>query len=147
MLESLRRNQRLQHVVAALFSVLVLTAMLSGVWLRAAVTQPPKTSPAANDICSVHSNASRAQPVGDEAFEAVADDAPATPAQHDGAAHHGPECLLCVAMAPPEAVQVVRYQPPRPASLTPWEYLPSASFADAPARTPLPPRGPPSGLV
>ena len=46
-----------------------------------------------------------------------------------------------------EAVQVVRYQPPRPASLTPWEYLPSASFADAPARTPLPPRGPPTGLV
>ncbi|WP_353236217.1 hypothetical protein [Diaphorobacter ruginosibacter] len=140
MLEHLRRNRRLQDWVAALFCALVLTAMFSGMRVRAFMPQ----APARMDICTASFDADHARHAG---HMHAASSAPVTGMEHEGGTHHGPECLLCVALAPPEAAPLVRYQPPLSATLARWRFMPARTLASQPARAPLPPRGPPSRLA
>ncbi len=141
MLESLRRSRRLQDWVAALFTALVLVAMFSGVRVRAAL--PPQM--ASVDICSASIDLAHAEHTASSTVQSS--NAALETEEHSGASHHGPDCLLCVSIAPPDAAPLVRYQPPRSASLTLWRFLPSSGAENALARAPLPPRGPPSDLA
>ncbi|WP_313301757.1 hypothetical protein [Diaphorobacter sp.] len=136
MLESLRNHRRLQAVFTVLFAVLLLVSMLSGVRARAVDTG---TSPAWADICSIEHGAS----AGERLVAISVEDIVLLESPAPGVGHHGPECMLCIALAPPATTAVLDYQPPMEGSGTGWESLCSTAFPVSLSRAPLPPRGPP----
>lgn len=162
MLEQIRRNRRLGTVVLWLCVVLWLVALLAGVRVRA-VPAPVVAVP-------LHAVADAADtPHEDHAAHrgaAVAAVSPASPASahgadhgaravpaHDAAlppeprhehdSHHGPDCVLCIALSPPAAVAVVVYRPPVPHQGLDWR-APAQQPPSLLAAAPLPARGPPT---
>ncbi len=122
MLEQLRNNRRLAHGVLAGFVLLWLVALLCGMPVRTALPQP--------SICSA------AAP----GHAAMGGEADAMPAEQP--AHHGPQCVLCLALGAPPAVPLHGYRPPVPGVHRAWreQAVPVVQFLAAAA---LPARGPP----
>lgn len=136
MLESLRHNRRLQAVFTVLFTVLLLASMLSGMRVRAA---DMAASPAWDDVCSVEHG-----PAAGERIVAISvDDIVVLESSGPDGSHHGPGCMLCIALAPPASTAVLDYQPPMEGPGDGWEALSSTAFSASRSRAPLPPRGPP----
>ena len=160
MLEQIRRNRRLGTVVLWLCVVLWLVALLAGVRVRAvpapAVAVPLHAAADTADTAYGDHAAHRGAAVA-AASPAAAHDgadhgahtvpaagAPLTPEpshEHDG--HHGPDCVLCIALSPPAAVAVVVYRPPVPRQGLDWR-APAQQPPSLLAAAPLPARGPPA---
>jgi hypothetical protein len=134
MLERIRRNRRLGSLVLAVFTMLWLVALLAGVRVRT-VDLPSQAAALAmqQDICTTAVNA---QPWTAQLADATA----ANDSSHGS--HHGPDCLLCIALSPPPQLLVQVYRPPAPIQARVW--LAPAHFPPSwQATAPLPPRGPP----
>ena len=161
MLEQIRRNRRLGTVVLWLCVVLWLVALLAGVRVRAVpapvVAVPLHAVAVADAACGDHaaqrgaavaavSPASPASAHGaDHGAHAVpAHDAALPPEpRHEHDSHHGPDCVLCIALSPPAAVAVVVYRPPVPHQGLDWR-APAQQPPSLLAAAPLPARGPPA---
>ncbi len=128
MLHAVRRNRALQAVVFTVFALAWLAALGTGAQLRAL----PEVS-ALVDVCT-------SEPVSGALTGQHPDDDGNTPAGHAG--HHGPECLLCVALATPSAVSLAA---PRPSLSTTYRSRHDRSLVAHGWRiqAPLPARGPP----
>ncbi|MPM90717.1 hypothetical protein SDC9_137839 [bioreactor metagenome] len=137
MLEPIRQSRRLAAAVTAVFAVLLMVAMLSGVRVRA-VTQHDGAHAQhawmmAADICTSHG--------------AVDVDLPAqAPLDADHAGHHGADCVLCIALAPPLPFEADVHRPSAPAYRMAWSLL-GDGIPAAPRGAAFPPRGPPVALV
>ncbi|MEG2999794.1 MAG: hypothetical protein RR855_04520 [Comamonas sp.] len=159
MLEQIRRNRRLGTVVLWLCAALWLVALLAGVRARAMPLPAPTAAVALHPTphAAPHGAAAAADPAppagaavqqaaaamdtAHPAADAAHESAHASTQEHDG--HHGPDCLLCIALSPPAAVAVVVYRPPVPRQGLDWR-APAQQPPSLLAAAPLPARGPPA---
>ena len=162
MLEQIRRNRRLGTVVLWLCVVLWLVALLAGVRVRAVpapvvavplhavadAADTPHRDHAAHRGAGVAAvspaSPASAHGAGHGAHAVPAHDAALPPElRHEHDSHHGPDCVLCIALSPPAAVAVVVYRPPVPRQGLDWR-APAQQPPSLLAAAPLPARGPPA---
>lgn len=119
--ESMRRCQRLRLWILGLIAALWIVALAGGV--------PPSERMAGNEQLSSYCGSP------DDDFSSSG----------SGGAHH-PECLLCIAVAPPKAQDTSAYRPPQ---LTLYRLIgdPVAAARGQLSLAPLPARGPPQNLL
>lgn len=144
MLEHLRQNRRIARAVTALFAVLLLVAMLSGVRVRAVTHQDGAADVHAlvgADICSVGHGAG-----GLDVAALATNGAGQVPDESSHQGHHGVDCVLCIALAPQEGFRRDVHYPPVPPFRLAWSLLGDAIPAPSNG-APFPPRGPPTALV
>lgn len=156
MLEQIRRNRRLGTTVLMLCVVLWLVALWAGVRVRAmpggpapVVTTAPASPAKVLGASHVH-GAHGGQSTNDshDSHRAVAPDggpAPEPAHAHSDHGHHGPDCVLCIALSPPATVAVLVYRPPVPRQGLRW-HAPARHPPSRLAAAPLPARGPPAPL-
>jgi hypothetical protein len=130
MLERVRRNRSFAALVTAVFALLLLTAALSGVRVRTGLG----IEAAWADVCSTSHAA------GEPASW------PGAPDEDMGHGAHSPDCVLCIALAPPESLKADIHRPPVPAFHQKWRSLP-ALLAMLDVAAPLPARGPPGAAA
>lgn len=124
MLQRLRSRPRFSALITAVFALLLLVASLAGVQVR--VLAQPMAAALAADVCSV--NAPALDLALAHADHAASDDlAPEGSDSHAGHAAHGADCVLCIAMALPQAFAADVHRPAAP---------PSASSGRRRLRTP-----------
>ena len=153
MLERIRQSPRFTAVVTAVFALLLLVAMFAGAPVRALV--PALVATRVADICTTaNSETVEATLVADahqhdavhvaQVRDETGDHAsPADHSEHVG--HHGADCVLCIAIAPPATLVADIHRPAVPPFHQRWQalwsdsgYLPGA---------PLPARGPPAFMA
>ena len=142
MLQRLRSRPRFSALITAVFALLLLVASLAGVQVR--VLAQPMAAALAADVCSV--NAPAPDLALAHADHATSDDlAQEGSDSHAGHAAHGADCVLCIAMALPQAFAADVHRPAAPVFRQQWQAQ-AAHTPHAPG-APLPARGPPPVLV
>ena len=122
MLERLRHRRHLGTAVLAAFMLAWLTALCANVPTRMALAQ---LQPA--DICATAPHAGHETPAAEHAH------------------HLDPGCLLCIALATPQAIRLAPARPPVPVAHQGRRH-PGPAVPIWRAQAPLPARGPPAFL-
>ncbi|MCD2166770.1 hypothetical protein [Comamonas koreensis] len=145
MLQRLRSRPRFSALITAVFALLLLVASVAGVQVR--VLAQPITAALAADVCSVNAPAlDLALAQADHlAPDDLLPDGSDSHANHSAHGAHGADCVLCIAMALPQAFAPDVHRPAAPAFHHQWQAQ-TAHSLHAPG-APLPARGPPPVLV
>ncbi|WP_312409281.1 DUF2946 family protein [Comamonas sp.] len=145
MLQRLRSRPRFSAVITAVFALLLLVASVAGVQVR--VLAQPMAAALAADVCSVNAPAlDLALAHADhQTSDDLLPDSGENHADHSAHSAHGADCVLCIAMALPQAFAADVHRPAAPAFHHQWQAQ-TAHSLHAPG-APLPARGPPPVLV
>lgn len=149
MLESLRQHHRLRTAVLGLFIALWLVALAAGMPVR--MTLPLLGQGAGSGMVGMDGMAycgampTQAELVvwlSDNAGDASGQTTPVNSSNSNSSNAHNPACLLCMALAAPQASSATLYYPPRLGRYA-WQGNPAAAAWGQAAAAPLPARGPP----
>lgn len=145
MLQRLRSRPRFSALITAVFALLLLVASVAGVQVR--VLAQPIAAALAADVCSVNAPAlDLALAHADHlASDDLLPDGSDSHASHSGHSAHGADCVLCIAMALPQAFAADVHRPAAPAFHPQWQA--QAGHSPQAPGAPLPARGPPAVLV
>ncbi|MBV7420655.1 hypothetical protein KW830_19535 [Comamonas sp. CMM03] len=154
MLEQIRRDRRLGTTVLLLCVALWLVALWAGVRVRAMPGPAPMAAMAPASLAEAHGtghtggshgshNAQQTHDSHDRHSAAEPDAGSASEPAHEHGGHHGPDCVLCIALSPPASVAVLVYRPPVPRQGLGW-HAPAQPPLSRLAAAPLPARGPPA---
>ncbi|TDS78828.1 DUF2946 family protein [Comamonas sp. JUb58] len=143
MLQRLRSRPRFSALITAVFALLLLLASVAGVQVR--VLAQPMAAALAADVCSVNAPALDLAHADHLASDDLLPDGSDSHASHSGHSAHGADCVLCIAMALPQAFAADVHRPAAPAFHRPWQAQTGHS-PQAPG-APLPARGPPPVLA
>ena len=140
MLQRLRSRPRFSALITAFFALLLLVASVAGVQVR--VLAQPMAAALAADVCSVNAPALDLAHAGHQTADDLLPDGSDSHSAHSA---HGADCVLCMAMAVPQAFAADVHRPAAPAFHAQWQAQ-AAHNPQAPG-APLPARGPPPVLV